>query len=117
MSSVKLSRWFDKLEFQLILISHMQVWKILFLKNIEKIKISRDFAKFIYYLKTKNYIKVKNLEGKKGIILTKEGIDKALKASFKMEEKEKRKDGKWTMLIFDMPSKNRKARTLMRSIL
>lgn len=97
--------------------SHMLYGENPVFKKYRKDKSSRDFAKFIYYLKTKNYIKVKNLEGKNGIILTKEGIDKALKASFKMDEKEKRKDGKWTMLIFDMPSKNRKARTLMRSVL
>ena len=77
----------------------------------------KSFAKLIYYLKTNNYIKVKSLEGKKAIILTKEGLSKALRASFVMEEKRKRKDGKWIMLIFDMPSKNKKARTLMRSIL
>jgi len=75
------------------------------------------FRKLIYYLKKKNYIKIKNLEGKSGIMLTKEGFDKALKASFVIEEKKKRKDGKWTMLIFDMPARNRKARNLLRSIL
>ncbi len=80
-------------------------------KNVAK------FAKLIYYLKTKNYIKVKNLNGKQAVILTKEGLSKALKASFVMEENKKRKDGKWIMLIFDMPSKNKKARSLLRSIL
>ncbi|MCX6718622.1 MAG: CRISPR-associated endonuclease Cas2 [Candidatus Staskawiczbacteria bacterium] len=86
----------------------------------KKYRSDRDkakFAKLIYYLKTNNYIQVKDLQGKKAIILTKEGFSKALKASFAMEGKKKRKDGKWTMLIFDMPSKNRQRRTLMRSIL
>lgn len=82
-----------------------------------KEKGAREFAKLIYYLKTRNYIKVKSLENKKGIMLTKEGIDKALKASFIIEGKEKRKDGKWTMLIFDVPEKYRKSRNLLRSIL
>lgn len=75
------------------------------------------FTKLIYYLKSKNYIKVKNLKGKRAVILTREGIGKALRASFVAEEKKKRKDKKWIMLIFDMPSKNKKARNLMRSIL
>lgn len=80
-------------------------------------KDKAKFAKLIYYLKVKNYIKVKNLEGKKGIMLTKEGFNKALKASFIMEGKKKRKDGKWTMLTFDMPARNKKPRNLLRSIL
>ncbi|OGZ63169.1 MAG: hypothetical protein A3C58_01860 [Candidatus Staskawiczbacteria bacterium RIFCSPHIGHO2_02_FULL_34_10] len=79
---------------------------------------NRDtFSKFIYRLKSNNYIKVKNLEGKQAIILTKEGLNKALKASFIMEGKKKRKDGKWIMLIFDVPEKYRKSRDLLRSIL
>src|SRR3989344_8900306 len=76
-----------------------------------------NFSKLVYYLKRKNYIKVKNLENKQAIILTKEGFNKALKASFMLERKERRKDGKWTMLIFDVPEKYRKSRNLLRSIL
>lgn len=80
-------------------------------------KNKRKFDNLIYYLKRKGYIKIKNLESKQAIMLTKEGISKALRASFILEESKKRKDGKWVMLIFDMPSKNKKARNLMRSIL
>jgi len=75
------------------------------------------FKKLIYYAKTKGYIRVKSLEGKKAIILTKEGLSKALKASFMIEGKKKREDGKWAMLIFDVPEKNRKSRDLLRSVL
>ena len=75
------------------------------------------FKKLVYYAKTRGYIKVKNLEGKKAIILTKEGLNKALKASFIMEDKKKRSDGKWTMLIFDVPEEYKKSRDLLRSIL
>jgi DNA-binding transcriptional regulator PaaX len=80
-------------------------------------KNKERFRKLIYYLKRKNYIRVRNLEGKAAIILTKEGIDKALKASFKMDAKKRRKDGKWTMLAFDMPARNKRSRNLLRSIL
>jgi hypothetical protein len=86
-------------------------------KRYRKYKDAKEFAKLIYYLKRKNYIKVENLRGRKGVVLTKEGLSKAVKASFKIEGKKKRKDGKWIMLIFDMPSKNKKLRNLMRSIL
>ena len=82
-------------------------------KDINK----RSFNQLIYHLKKNNYIKVKNLENKKAIMLTKEGFNKALKASFKIQETKKRKDGKWIMIVFDIPQKNRRARNLLRSIL
>jgi len=75
------------------------------------------FSQLIYHLKRNNYIKVENLKGKKAIILTKRGLNKALKVSFKIENKVKRKDGKWIMLIFDIPEKYNKSRTLLGSIL
>lgn len=80
-------------------------------------KNKRKFDNLIYYLKRKGYIKTKNLESKQAIMLTKEGMSKALRASFTLEEAKKRKDGKWVMLIFDMPARNKKARNLLRSIL
>ena len=51
------------------------------------------------------------------MIITKLGISKALRASFKLGKAKKRKDGKWAMLIFDIPQKHRKSRDLLRSIL
>lgn len=77
----------------------------------------QKFSKLIYYLKQNNYIRAKALENKKGLMLTKEGISKALKASFQAGEKQKRKDGKWAMIIFDVPQKHPKARNLLKSIL
>lgn len=72
------------------------------------------FSQFIYYLKKKGYIKIKNLENKKGVLLTKRGVKKALRAKFKTKGREKRKDEKWQMVIFDVPEKKRKARDLFR---
>ncbi len=80
---------------------------------------SQKFSKLIYYLKRNNYIKVKNLEGKQAIVITKRGLEKALGSYFKKRDSkfEKRKDGKWIMIIFDIPQKYNKARKLLRSIL
>jgi len=50
-------------------------------------------------------------------MLTKEGISKALRASFILEKQQKRKDGKWVMLTFDIPEKHKKARTLLGSVI
>ena len=86
-------------------------------KKYRSDKNKRKFDNLIYYLKRKGYIRSKNLENKKGIILTKRGISKALKASFVLERAKRRKDGKWVMLIFDMPAKNKRARNLLRSVL
>jgi len=76
-----------------------------------------EFNQLLYYLKTKGYIKIKNLEGKKAMMLTKEGIGKALKASFKLGDNKERKDEKWIMLIFDVPQTHQKARNLLKSVL
>lgn len=66
----------------------------------------KEFNKLVYYLKHKGYIKVKTLGSKKGLMFTKEGIDRALKASFKLNRK-KRSDGRWVMLIFDIPENHK----------
>lgn len=76
-----------------------------------------QFAKALYRLKRGGYIKVKNLEGKKAVMITRDGLEKAFKASFKIETKKKRKDSKWEMLIFDIPTNQRRSRNLLRSIL
>ena len=77
----------------------------------------KHFRQFVYYLKKHHYITAQNLKGTKAIMLTKEGLDRALKASFKIQARKKRKDGKWIMIAFDMPQKHRRARNLLRSIL
>ena len=82
-----------------------------------KILKPKDFSWLIYYLKKHNFIKVKSLEGKQGLIITKKGLSKVLQASFKIDGKKKRSDGKWIMLIFDLPKSHEKARTLLRSVL
>jgi|SRR3989344_2161619 len=84
-----------------------------------KEKSQKQFSDFIRWLKSNNYIKVKNLKGKEAFMLTKKGLDRAIIARFKVEEKnfQKRKDGKWIMIIFDIPQKLNKSRNLLRSIL
>lgn len=74
----------------------------------------KNFSHLVYYLKKKGLIRIKNLEAKKAIILTKEGMEKVLKISLKMVNKKKRKDGKWIMLLFDIPEKKRSFRDLLR---
>jgi len=83
----------------------------------EKEKSRKYFSQFIYYLKKRGYIKIKNLGQKKGVILTKKGSEKVLKMKFKMKERKKRPDGKYQMVIFDIPEKKNKLRNLFREYL
>jgi len=80
----------------------------------EKKKHRWAFAKLIWYLKKKGYIKVKSLEPREGVILTSKGMGKILKIVLEKTEKKKRKDGKWLMVIFDIPERKRKLRDLFR---
>ncbi len=86
-------------------------------QKYRKILKPQKFARLMYHLKSNNLIKSKNLENKKAIFLTKKGLGKALKASFKIVHQKKRADGKWIMVIFDIPQNHKKARDLLRSVL
>ena len=77
----------------------------------------RRFGILINYLKRNNYIEASSLKSSAGIILAKEGISKALKVGFNSVERKKRKDGRWIMIIFDIPKKYNKSRHLLRSVL
>ncbi len=98
-------------------------WAILWqTKNpiFQKYKDEKNKAKFnklVYSLKKRGLIRSLDLKGNRAIVLTKDGLGKALKASFAKGEKKKRKDGKWIMLTFDIPQKYKKSRQLLRSIL
>ncbi len=84
------------------------------------IKLKKDikyFSQIIYYLKRKGYIRVEQLSGKRGILLTKKGNKRVLRIQQKLGRQPKRKDGKWQMIIFDVPEEKKKLRELLRSTL
>ena len=83
-------------------------------KQYKKQKEKQKFTQLIYRLKKNGYIKIKNLKQNEGIILTKKGTEKVLKAKLRMKNKQKRSDGKWQMIIFDIPEKKRYLRSLLR---
>lgn len=86
-------------------------------REYERQKARKQFNQFIEYLKKKGYIKIKNLEQKQGIILTPKGAEKVLKIKFKMKTKKIRADGKWQMVVFDIPERKRHLRDIFRSYL
>ena len=85
-----------------------------------RVKSKRDvkyFSQIIYYLKRKGYIHVEQLSGKRGILLTKKGDERVLRIKQKLGLQPKRKDGKWQMIIFDIPETKKKLRDILRSTL
>ena len=74
----------------------------------------RQFGQFLHYLKKKGYIQIKKLEHKRGVLLTPQGVARALEVKRVLKGKQKRPDGKWQMIIFDIPEKRRGARDSFR---
>jgi hypothetical protein len=86
-------------------------------KAIERKKQRRQFAQFIYYLKNRGYIKIANLKEKQGVLLTAKGKQKALRMDIELSQKKRRKDKKWIMVMYDIPEKKKRKRTLLRDLL
>jgi phenylacetic acid degradation operon negative regulatory protein len=71
-------------------------------------------------LKKKGYVQSASLKEKRGILLTQKGKRKALKTKLLLESSpglKRRKDGKYSMVIFDIPEKKRRLRDEFRNIL
>lgn len=83
-------------------------------REYERKKARRRFSQFVNYLKKKGYIEIKNLKEKQGMLLTPKGIEKVLNLKFKLEKRKRRPDGKWQMIIFDIPEKKRYLRDILR---
>jgi len=92
-----------------------EVWRMK--KEYERKQRRKDFSQFIYYLKKRGYIKIKNLEQTEGIMLTEKGLGRAREAVKLFVERQKRKDGRWQMIIFDIPEEKRKLRRMLREYL
>ena len=110
----------EKLDEAFTIFSYIKMKKYCFppfdeLRNqYRKKQTKQQFRQLIYYLKKNGYIRIKNLEQNKGVILTKKGAEKVLKIKLKTSKKRKRPDKKWQMIIFDIPEKKRYLRSLLR---
>lgn len=74
----------------------------------------KQFGQFLNYLKKRGYIRIKNLENHKGVLLMPAGAERVLEVKTILKSKKKRPDGKWQMIIFDIPEKKRGLRDLLR---
>lgn len=77
-------------------------------------KKKQDFARLIRYLKNRGYLNVKDLKNRKAVMMTPKGMDKLFNIKIKLEEKKKRSDKKWQMVLFDIPEEKRKTRDMFR---
>jgi len=75
------------------------------------------FANLIYRLKKRELIKAPDWNPKEGIIITKKGIERIFHVTLKLKGQKRRSDGKWQMVVFDIPETRRKARNQIRSYL
>lgn len=74
----------------------------------------KRFSQLVYYLKRNGYIAIKNLQSKQAVLLTPRGIERVVKLRWKIEGRRKRKDGKWQMIIFDVPERRKRHREVLR---
>ncbi|HEX9721968.1 MAG TPA: CRISPR-associated endonuclease Cas2 [Candidatus Paceibacterota bacterium] len=92
-----------------------ELWKMR--KEYERKRRRKDFSQFVYYLKKKGYIRIKNLEQTEGVVLTEKGLERLTETRKLFVERKKRKDGRWQMIIFDIPEEKRKLRRMLREYL
>ncbi|MDP2934347.1 MAG: hypothetical protein Q8N59_01065 [bacterium] len=85
------------------------------LKKLEQKKLGKErFGRLIEYLKYNGYLYVRKTKNKEGIFISSKGAGKILDIKNKIEGRPIRKDGKWQMIIFDIPEKLKKRRDYLR---
>ena len=87
---------------------------IRFRKEYERKNARTSFRQFLHYLQKRGYIKISPTIHGKGVLLTRKGEEKVFKVRYKYQERERRKDGKVQMIIFDIPEKQRAKRQALR---
>ena len=86
------------------------------LKKLEEKRLGKErFGRLIKYLKYNGYLYIKKEKNKNALIVTPRGAEKILEIKRKIEGIPKRKDGKWQMVIFDIPEEIRERREYFRS--
>lgn len=86
------------------------------LKKLEEKRLGKErFGRLIRYLKYNGYLYVKKEKNKDAIMLTPKGAKKVLEIKRRVEGIPGRKDGKWQMVIFDIPEDIRKKRDYFRN--
>jgi len=90
------------------------VWEYKY-KNKKKNK--NYFYNLIYQLKQRGYLKTLRIKDGSAVTITPEGLGKIFITKMKLADKKLRKDGKWHMVLFDIPESKRRNRDLFRRAL
>jgi len=88
--------------------------KDLYWENYKDKKKRERFARIVFQLQKGGFIKKLRIKNKNAIMLTPKGLYKVFDIKLKSANKERRKDKKWQMVLFDIPEKRRKDRDLFR---
>lgn len=84
----------------------MKIWK-----NVNK----KDLGRIIKRLEKQEMISIREIDRKIAIEITEKGKRRLLEYDFeKIELKTKRRDGKWHLVIFDIPEEKKNARDVFR---
>lgn len=78
---------------------------------------SRSMSSFLYYLYKKGYIRYVDKDNERFIKITKAGELKVLLEKSKLENKHPVWDGKWRIIIFDIPEESKEKRHFFRALL
>jgi CRISPR-associated endonuclease Cas2 len=84
-------------------------------EEYEKKKNRKRFAWLIYRLKQEGYLKTLKIKNKSATAITLKGMERIFKIGLKLTDKRPRKDGKWQMVLFDIPESKRKNRDYFRN--
>ncbi len=83
-------------------------------KEYEKKKSRKRFTWLVRRLKQGGHLKILRIKNNLAITITSKGLDKILKTELKLTDKKPRKDGKWQMVLFDIPENKRRGRDYFR---
>lgn len=86
-------------------------------KEYERKRAKRSFSQLVSYLVKQGYIKRVSTGDTPGVLITRKGAQRVLKIQWRLKEKKRRPDGKWLMVIFDIPEKKKPLREVFRGVL
>ncbi len=78
---------------------------------------NKNFYKIVSYLAAKGWIKYVNKDNERFIRLTAKGELEALLSKARLPERPKKWDGKWRIIMFDIPEESEDKRNFFRSLL
>lgn len=86
-------------------------------KRYEKERNRKRFTWLICRLKQNGCLKTLKIKNNSAILITPKGLDRIFKTKLKLTERKPRRDGKWQMVLFDIPETKRRSRDLFRGAL